>query len=96
MDLRIQILASALDLVQRRGPSASGGEIAGIQGDSRPDVERKLVLVGAGDHGVTEEGVSAFPQAVTAQMVANFLRGGAAINVLARQCGARVLVARTG
>jgi nicotinate-nucleotide--dimethylbenzimidazole phosphoribosyltransferase len=70
--------------------------LAGIQASSRPDVERKLILIGAGDHGVTGEGVSAYPQAVTAQMVANFLRGGAAINVLARRCGAQVLVVDFG
>jgi nicotinate-nucleotide--dimethylbenzimidazole phosphoribosyltransferase len=50
----------------------------------------------AGDHGVVREGVSAYPQAVTGQMVENFLRGGAAVNVLARQAGARVVVADLG
>src|SRR5256885_6289445 len=48
------------------------------------------------DHGVVAEGVSAYPQTVTAQMVENFLGGGAAINVLARQAGARVVVADFG
>lgn len=71
-------------------------QVAGIQAASRPDVAQKLILVGAADHGVTAEGVSAYPQSVTAQMVANFLRGGAAINVLARRSGARVLVADFG
>lgn len=70
--------------------------VAAIQCRARPDVDRKLVLVAAGDHGVVAEGVSAYPQAVTVQMVANFLRGGAAINVLAREAGARVLVADFG
>ncbi len=50
----------------------------------------------AGDHGVTAEGISAYPQSVTSQMVLNFLAGGAAINVLARQVGARVVVADLG
>src|SRR5262245_64162649 len=50
----------------------------------------------AADHGVVEEGVSAYSQIVTTQMVENFLRGGAAINVLARHAGARVVVADLG
>ncbi|MHB8766172.1 MAG: nicotinate-nucleotide--dimethylbenzimidazole phosphoribosyltransferase, partial [Deferrisomatales bacterium] len=58
--------------------------LAGIQATVRPAVRRKRVYTVAGDHGVTEEGVSAYPREVTAQMVLNFLRGGAAINVLAR------------
>lgn len=50
----------------------------------------------AGDHGVVAEGVSAYPQEVTAQMVANFLAGGAAVNVLARHVGARVVIVDMG
>jgi len=61
-----------------------------------PRVERPVVFTFAADHGVVAEGVSAYPQGVTAQMVDNFLRGGAAINVLARQAGARVVVADFG
>jgi len=61
-----------------------------------PSVRHKVVFVMAGDHGVVEEGVSAFPQEVTVQMVANFLAGGAAINVLARHVGARVVVVDCG
>jgi len=61
-----------------------------------PTVERPHVLVFAADHGVTEEGVSAYPRAVTAQMVLNFLRGGAAINVLARLHGAAMTVVDVG
>jgi nicotinate-nucleotide--dimethylbenzimidazole phosphoribosyltransferase len=61
-----------------------------------PPLERKAVLVMAGDHGVTAEGVSAYPSAVTQQMVLNFLQGRAAINVLARQYGARVVVVDMG
>src|SRR5205814_9399966 len=57
-----------------------------------PRVERPVVFVFAADHGVVAEGVSAYPQIVTAQMVENFLAGGAAINVLARQAGARVVL----
>src|SRR5512142_266394 len=70
--------------------------LAGMKADPFPAVERKAVIVMAADHGVTAEGVSAYPSEVTAQMVLNFLRGGAAINVLARQAGARVTVVDIG
>ncbi|MSQ33021.1 MAG: nicotinate-nucleotide--dimethylbenzimidazole phosphoribosyltransferase [Dehalococcoidia bacterium] len=72
------------------------GQIAGITGRSRPRLERAAIIVIAGDHGVTAEGVSAYPAAVTPQMVLNFLRGGAAINVLARHVGARLVVVDMG
>jgi len=71
-------------------------QLAGMKADPFPSVERKAVIVMAGDHGVAREGVSAYPSDVTAQMVLNFLRGGAAINVLARQAGARVTVVDIG
>lgn len=71
-------------------------QMAGIQADPFPSVERKAIIVMAADHGVALEGVSAYPPEVTAQMVLNFLRGGAAINVLARQAGARVTVVDIG
>ena len=71
-------------------------QIAGIQGKARPDVSRKSLFVMAGDHGVVAEGVTAFPQDVTWQMVANFAAGGAAINVLGRQVGAKVVVVDVG
>jgi nicotinate-nucleotide--dimethylbenzimidazole phosphoribosyltransferase len=70
--------------------------LAGITGQARPRLPRKAVIVLAADHGVAAEGVSAYPPAVTAQMVQNFLAGGAAINVLARRAGARVVVADLG
>ena len=70
--------------------------IAGMTGDPRPKIGAGAVFVMAGDHGVCEEGVSAFPSEVTPQMVMNFVRGGAAINVLARQAGARVVVTDVG
>jgi len=70
--------------------------LAGMTGKVRPRFPRKAVMVLAADHGVAAEGVSAYPQAVTAQMVLNFLAGGAAVNVLARQVGARVIVADLG
>ena len=70
--------------------------LAGVAGTLQPQLARRAVIVMAGDHGVTADGVSAYPQAVTAQMVLNFLRGGAAVNVLARRAGARVLVVDVG
>jgi nicotinate-nucleotide--dimethylbenzimidazole phosphoribosyltransferase len=71
-------------------------QLVAITGAERPSVRCKSVIVMAGDHGVTAEGVSAFPQSVTAQMVLNFLHGGAAINVLARHAGARLVVVDIG
>ena len=71
-------------------------QVAGITGRLDPPLTGRAVIVAAGDHGVTAEGISAFPSAVTPQMVLNFLNGGAAINVLARQAGARVVVLDAG
>lgn len=71
-------------------------QLAGIQRKILPQVARKTVFVMAADHGITEEGISAYPKEVTAQMVLNFLRGGAAINVLAKQVGAKVIVVDMG
>jgi nicotinate-nucleotide--dimethylbenzimidazole phosphoribosyltransferase len=63
---------------------------AGWRGDARPSICAPQVVIFAGNHGVCAQGVSAFPAAVTEQMVANFRRGGAAINQLARAAGARM------
>lgn len=71
-------------------------QAAGIKGDPSPRIVHKVIFTLAGDHGVTQEGVSAYPSEVTPQMVYNFLRGGAGINVLARHVGARVVVADLG
>jgi nicotinate-nucleotide--dimethylbenzimidazole phosphoribosyltransferase len=71
-------------------------QLAGMTANPFPSMERKAVIVMAADHGVALEGVSAYPAEVTGQMVLNFLRGGAAINVLARQAGARVTVVDIG
>ncbi|HEX7713875.1 MAG TPA: nicotinate-nucleotide--dimethylbenzimidazole phosphoribosyltransferase [Bacillota bacterium] len=71
-------------------------QLGGITGQAFPDVSKKAVVVMAADHGVAIEGVSAYPQEVTAQMVQNFIRGGAAINVLARHTGATVVVVDVG
>jgi len=71
-------------------------QIAGITGNPRPRLLEPAVVVMAGDHGVAAQGVSLYPAEVTPQMVLNFLRGGAAINVLARHVGARVVVVDIG
>jgi len=67
--------------------------LAGVTANPLPQIRHKLIVTAAADHGV---GVSAYPQEVTAQMVGNFLGGGAAINVLARQVGARIVVVDAG
>ena len=71
-------------------------QLAGITGQPRPRFQQPVVITMAGDHGVARQGVSAYPSEVTPQMVFNFLRGGAAINVLARHVGARVVVVDMG
>lgn len=71
-------------------------QLSAITGKLKPTVTPPAVLVFAADHGVAVEGVSAFPQEVTAQMVANFANGGAAINVFARQIGAQIEVVDVG
>ena len=71
-------------------------QLAGIQGKNIPQVKDKAVIVMAGDHGVVAEKVGNWPQEVTAQMVTNFLRGGAGINVIARQVGTRVIIVDMG
>ncbi len=65
-------------------------------GQEHPKIRKKVVYTFAGDHGVTAEGVSAYPREVTPQMVYNFLRGGAGVNVLARHVGAEVRVVDIG
>ncbi|GAB6100466.1 nicotinate-nucleotide--dimethylbenzimidazole phosphoribosyltransferase [Halanaerocella petrolearia] len=97
-----------MDLVQKRldsltKPPGSLGKLekiavklAGITGKLFPKVDQKHHVVMAADHGVVTEGVSAFPQEVTTQMVYNFLNGGAAVNVLAKQMEAEVTVVDIG
>src|SRR5438094_6171 len=76
---------------------AVGIQLAAISGKVPPPIPRPAaVAVFAGDHGVLAQGVTPWPQEVTAQMVANFVAGGAAINVLARQMGASVTVVDVG
>lgn len=70
--------------------------VVAITENLKPSVRNKVIFTMAGDHGVCEEGISAYPQEVTPQMVYNFLRGGAGINVLARDAGAEVIVIDMG
>jgi len=71
-------------------------QLAGIQGKPLPSIKQKAIITMAGDHGVVAEKIGNWPQEVTAQMVYNFLNGGAGINVIARQVGARVIVVDMG
>lgn len=70
--------------------------LAAIQGQLKPQLEQIFIAVFAGDHGIVEEGISAFPQAVTVEMQRNFINGGAAISVLAKELGASLEVVNTG
>ena len=70
--------------------------LAGVRGEPRPRVTQPTLILAAADHGVAHRGVSAYPPEVTAQMLANFAAGGAAVNVLARQTGTRVLIVDAG
>ena len=71
-------------------------QLAALQAVARPNIDKVHITVFAADHGVAEENVSAFPQAVTAEMVKNFSRGGAAISVLAKELGADLKVINMG
>ncbi|WP_422776219.1 nicotinate-nucleotide--dimethylbenzimidazole phosphoribosyltransferase [Pseudomonas mediterranea] len=71
-------------------------QLAGLQGQVKPSLEQLWIAIFAGDHGVVAEGVSAYPQEVTGQMLLNFVSGGAAISVLARQLGAALEVVDLG
>jgi nicotinate-nucleotide--dimethylbenzimidazole phosphoribosyltransferase len=71
-------------------------QLAGLQGQVKPTLAQVWITIFAGDHGVVAEGVSAFPQEVTGQMLLNFVSGGAAISVLARQLGAQLEVVDLG
>ena len=71
-------------------------QVVGITGNPKPQLKNKVIFTFAADHGVTAEGVSAYPKEVTAQMVYNFLNEGAGINVLAKHSGIRVVVADLG
>jgi nicotinate-nucleotide--dimethylbenzimidazole phosphoribosyltransferase len=71
-------------------------QLAGLQGQVKPGLDQVWIAIFAGDHGVVAEGVSAYPQEVTGQMLHNFVNGGAAISVLARQLGASLEVVDLG
>lgn len=71
-------------------------ELAGLQGQLKPRVDKLWITIFAGDHGVVAEGVSAYPQEVTGQMLHNFVMGGAAISVLAKQLSAQLDVVDLG
>ena len=71
-------------------------QLAALQGNDQPRIDPVHISIFAGDHGVMAEGVSAFPQAVTVEMLRNFVNGGAAISVLARQLGATLEVINCG
>jgi nicotinate-nucleotide--dimethylbenzimidazole phosphoribosyltransferase len=71
-------------------------QLAQVQGTDSPSYGKKIIFILAADHGVVEEGVSAYSQSVTAQMVANFLRGGAGVSVLAKHAGCDVVVVDIG
>jgi nicotinate-nucleotide--dimethylbenzimidazole phosphoribosyltransferase len=71
-------------------------KLAGILGEPTPKIHHKAIVTMAADHGIAIEGVSAYPREVTAQMVLNFLHGGAAINVLAKHVGVRVIFVDMG
>ncbi|MFD2670298.1 nicotinate-nucleotide--dimethylbenzimidazole phosphoribosyltransferase [Marinicrinis sediminis] len=94
---------AALHVDQLTKPQGSLGkleqlaiQLAGMTGELHPDLSTRAVMIFAADHGVCEEGVSAYPQDVTAQMVMNFLNGGAAINVLSRQNQAEIICVDIG
>lgn len=98
------LLAKALARLDRlTKPPGSLGRLEGlaaqyvmVTGEAKPDIPRGVVFTFAADHGVTMEGVSAYPREVTPQMVLNFLRGGAGVNVLARHVGVDVRVVDIG
>ena len=71
-------------------------QICAIQETLTPEVQQKAVLIMAGDHGVVDEGVSAYPQVITAEMVRTFIQGGAGINAITRHVGAEVWVVDMG
>ncbi|MCE2528384.1 MAG: nicotinate-nucleotide--dimethylbenzimidazole phosphoribosyltransferase [Acidimicrobiia bacterium] len=101
-DARAMRRAMARQMILTKPPGSLGRleeisvQLAGIFANPRPVIRDKAVIVAAGDHGVVAQGVTGYPQAVTAQMVRNFLEGGAAISVMARLGGVRQIVVDAG
>ena len=98
----IKILAE-LRQSQLTKPSGSLGELeqvavrlAALQGNERPEINYPWITIFAGDHGVMEENISAYPQAVTRQMLQNFMTGGACISVIAKEYNAKLKVIDCG
>jgi nicotinate-nucleotide--dimethylbenzimidazole phosphoribosyltransferase len=91
---RLDVLTKPLGALGRLEPLAA--QVCAIQGTLEPAVVRPVAVVFAGDHGVADRGVSAYPRAVTGQMVQNFLAGGAAISVLARLQGLELWIVDAG
>ena len=102
LDTAAHSAAQARQMELTKPPGALGEletlaiRLAAMQGTQRPAVDAVWITVFAGDHGVAAEGVSAFPQSVTGEMVRNFARGGAAISVLTRALGANLEVINLG
>lgn len=90
----VDVLTKPLGALGRLEPLAV--RVCAMQGTLRPDIKAPVAIVFAADHGVADRGVSAYPRAVTAQMVRNFLAGGAAISVLARLQGMDLWVVDSG
>lgn len=102
LDKNAERAAYARQAILTKPPGALGQlesiaiRLAALQGTERPGADKIYIAVFAGDHGVVTEGISAFPQAVTVEMVRNFARGGAAISVIARELGATLEVINLG
>ena len=102
LDRNAMAEAEARQAVLTKPPGALGQlegiaiRLAGMQGQVKPTMDSIQIVVFAADHGVVDEGISAFPQAVTYEMIRNFSNGGAAINVLARSLAANLSVVNLG
>jgi nicotinate-nucleotide--dimethylbenzimidazole phosphoribosyltransferase len=91
---RLDVLTKPLGALGRLEPLAA--QVCAIQGTLQPTIAHPIAIVFAADHGVVDRGVSAYPRAVTEQMVKNFLAGGAAISVLARSLGLDLWIVDAG